>query len=114
MKTITLLHGTIELSFGPEEGGSIVTGLERETCPICNLPDCCFSCDMSKAEHEDAEEPKPQSEDEVAERLKFNGGLDALESMLLAAACAGLLATSEDPRWNEIIQTTMDALGNND
>ena len=115
MKTITLLNGKIELTFGQAgEAGKVASGLEREICPLCGSPDCCFSCDGSKAEYEDAEEPKPQSEEEVAERLKFNGGLDGLESMFLAAACAGLIPQSEDPRWNDIIETTLDALGNND
>jgi hypothetical protein len=111
MKEITFLDGTIRIkSFG--KGGRIETDLERETCPFCGSSDCCFSCDGSVS-HFEKEEDKTESEEEVATRIKFNGALDGIESLLLSLCSADLLK-SEDPKVNEALQTTLDAIANND
>ena len=98
---ITLHNGTIHINCG-----EITSDLEREVCPACGQELCCFNCDGSQS-------GAYESEGEVADRLRFNGALDALESMLFAAAMGGFITTSEDPKWNKIIDTVLDAIGNN-
>jgi len=109
MATITLLGGKVELTLGWSETNRVESALEREVCPSCGSPYCCFSCDGSQG----SDENSAYDEEDVADRLKFNGGLDTLEGILLAAACEGLIAESEDPKWNRIIETVLDAMGNN-
>lgn len=90
------------------QGGSITSDLQRETCPYCGMADCCFSCDESQACGLNANDDDPA--DGVAGRLKFNGALDAVESLVLAHACAGIDVNS--PAYLEGIETAINALGN--
>ena len=106
-KTIKLDAFGIEITLDGK-GGSITSDLERETCPYCGSHDCCFSCDESQAGGFNGSEDEPK--DDVMGRLQFNGALDALESLILAHACAGIAVNS--PAYLEGIETTVTALGN--
>lgn len=107
MAVITLFDGKIVLDVD-NGGGSIQSNLERETCPFCNQADCVFSCNGSQGETDEAEEVN-----DVEGRIRFNGVLDGIESMLLGCAVAGLIAQDEDPVWNNIIKGVLDGAGNN-
>ena len=89
-------------------GGNIVSGLERETCPACSKEDCNFSCDGSQGAYT---EDNAEDEDDVAGRLAYNGFLDAIESLALAHAIAGINVS--DPAYVGGIKTALEAAGNN-
>lgn len=114
MKTIKLDSFGIVLIVDEEKpgGGSISSGLERETCSCCGLPDCCFNCDESKADGGFNEAAKmDESEEDVAGRLQYNGVLDGIEAMTLAHACAGIDVAS--PAYLEGIETAIQGAANN-
>ena len=81
-------------------GGTIVSPLERDLCSVCGKPDCCYTC--------------PEANDTVGytgSRLMYNGFLDALESITLAHACAGIDVSS--PKYVQGLDTALTAAGNN-
>ena len=69
--------------------GSIATHLARIECPVCGDP-ACNTCWCGPESEEKA--------DDAAGRLMYNGAVDAIESLLLALACAGAITQSEDPK----------------
>ncbi len=85
-----------------------------EECPFCNQKDCVYDCDESTAVWSN-DRAKEDGEKEttltVSERIAFNGGVDAIMSFILSAACAGI--DVETPAFLEAIETTFDAIGNN-
>jgi hypothetical protein len=108
MKEITIdlgANGAIILSI-EGKGGQVVSSLARAICPSCANSDCCFSCDGSQG----ADDNNEETEEDVANRLTYNGVMDAIESLVLAHACAGINVTS--PKYIEGIITTIDAAGN--
>ena len=104
MKTyvIDLFAQQLVVQVDDNGAGQITSGLNRETCPSCGLPDCCFSCDGSQS---------GEYEDTAAGRLAFNGLVDGIESLVLAHACAGIDVS--EPRYVEGIKTTLNAAANN-
>lgn len=107
MVTINTNYGTLQID---TEAKTVVSGLERERCPFCSSTDCAFHCDDSKAVYNDEENDVSESETEVAERLKFNGFLDALESFTLSLAIGGI--DVGDPAYVAAMNTSMDAASN--
>ena len=88
--------------------------LERETCDHCGQEDCCYTCDESVAQMQNAAsklEGQPDPEEVVAGRLRFNGALDGVEALILALAAAGL--DIEAPAFQEGVETALQAIGNN-
>lgn len=86
--------------------------IERGLCPHCNEPDCCYSCELSTAQMLNSKtEPPIQTEDEVAARLKANGAIDGITSLILACHCAGI--NVKTPAFLEAIETAIAAVGNN-
>jgi hypothetical protein len=85
-------------------GGSITSDL-KESCPICEGPNCYRDCPPEQAvmEFED--------EDDMEERLDFNKRMDALESIILGHACAGI--DIESPAYIEGIETSVQSCANN-
>lgn len=57
------------------------------------------------------EEDFERDEDIVREGAKYNAAIDALESLILAHACAGI--DIESPAYVEGIETAVEAIGNN-
>lgn len=96
-KTFRVLSGLIVI-----REHLLVSNIEREVCSHCGSKDCVYDCNESK--HDTSQD--------VAERLAYNGGLDALESLALEMASAGFFTENEDTRLNGIFQATLDALGN--
>ena len=66
--------------------GSIESGLPRETCPSCDEADCANMCDGAQG----ADDENTESEYEAIDRQRYNAALNALESIVLAHACAGI------------------------
>ena len=105
------IHG-IRLELVPDEeheskgtyNGEITSDL-KEPCPYCGSVDCEFSCDGSQGAQSDED---GETEQEAIERHKFNAGIDALESIILAHACAGINITSL--AYKEGIEVTLNAL----
>lgn len=107
--TIELPCFGIVLQLTGDGGGSIASDL-KETCPHCGQADCQFDCDDSQgACGEDCD--NEETEDDVAGRMRFNAMMDAIESITLAHACAGMDVTK--PAYLEGIETAVQACGNN-
>ena len=84
-------------------GGSITSKL-KETCPDCGDPECERHCEP-QAERQDSEREAAKEE-----RLLHNARVDALESMILACAVAGI--DIESPAFVEAVETVLDKIGN--
>lgn len=87
------------------EGGSIEQGLPRETCPSCSQAGCYRDCDGSQG----ADDTNESDEDAVG-RAKYNAAVDALESLVLGHACAGVKV--DDPKYVKGLETALDAFSN--
>lgn len=88
------------------ESGRIVSGLDREACPSCGVAGCNNECDGSQG----ADEHNEESEDDVRGRLSYNVFCDALESIVLAHACAGV--DVETKQYVAGLETALDAASN--
>jgi len=88
-----------------DNSGTIEQGLPRETCPSCDQADCCNQCDGSRGADDNEE-----SEGDAINRTRYNAVLNAVESIILAHACAGIKV--DDPKYIEGIETTLEAAGN--
>lgn len=108
MPTLTFLNRRLGLTVCGDGYSDVVSDLERLVCPSCECENCCHSCDGSQG----ADENNREGEDDVLNRLQYNAALDGLESLLLALVGAGVIDQQEDPKVNEAIQTTLDAIVN--
>ncbi len=93
-------------------GGGSITSEAKEVCKHCEDPACEMDC-PEFGEHCTDRDPD-MFRDKADERngfLAFNGGVDAITSMVLAHAMAGLKI--EEPAYVEGIEVALDALGNN-
>ncbi len=93
-------------------GGGSITSDAKEVCKHCEDPDCDMDC-PEFGEYCTDRDPD-MFRDKADERngfLAFNGGVDAITSMILAHAMAGI--DIETPAYVEGIETALDALGNN-
>ena len=75
-------------------GGSIVSDL-KEVCEHCQNPNCDFDCPdaLEWASSRDAMSCVEKNQ-ELREKSRFNDMMDALESIILAHACAGIDVTT--------------------
>lgn len=81
--------------------GSIASNL-KEKCPSCGSEAYCY------------QETKLCPTNELLQgnsRILFNMCIDAIESLILAHACAGINISSK--KYVEGLQTALDAIGNN-
>lgn len=86
--------------------------IERESCCHCGIPDCCYRCDMSIANMQNpVSKLHGDPENEVAQRLMFNGALDGIESLILSCAVAGI--DVESVAFQEALETSLESIGNN-
>ncbi len=83
--------------------GSITSQL-KEPCAICGDSECQQHCEQ-QAERQDAER-----ENANKSRLLYDARVDALESMILACAVAGI--DIQSPAFLEAIETVLDKIGN--
>ena len=91
----------------PLADGEITSSLPRETCPSCGKAACCNDCDGSQG----ADEENKETAEEAIDRQRYNAFLDAIESITLAHACAGI--NISDPAYVEGLETAMQAAGSN-
>ena len=84
-------------------GGSITSDL-KESCPICEGRNCYRDCPTEFAKD------KIEDEDDMESRLDFNKRMDALESIILGHACAGI--DIESPAYIEGIETAVEGCAN--
>lgn len=108
----------IVLNLTGDGGGCIVSDL-KEVCHFCGYSDCEYNCDESQAYFRSCnnyssieQQSKEDVEDveDVSGRLKFNIMMDALESIILAHAIAGIDVNSF--AYIEGIKTAAQACGN--
>lgn len=99
----------VQLSFDQDDPNSEFTGSITcdpslyEVCPGCSYKNCIYQCDESQL-------GEVQTEAMVADRIAGNGAIDAILSLILAHACAGI--DIESPAYLEGIKTTFDAITN--
>jgi hypothetical protein len=104
-KKITLLEARISITLAPNGKNGTVECTNFDTCPCCGQPYCFFDCDESQAQD------SPETTDDARSRLEFNRAVDGFTSLILSLACAGYDVTAS--RFQQAIQTTLDAIGNN-
>lgn len=93
-------------------GGSITSDL-KETCSYCNDPDCDMGCFDFQSHCSDRDLAQQQrKEAERHEFLAHRAAVDAIESIILGHACAGI--DIESPAYIEGIETAQQALTNAD
>jgi hypothetical protein len=84
---------TIEIVYSGATGEVHVGESVYAACGFCGEAQCYHDCDESKASH-DRDEPAKlaleESEEDVNGRREFNAGIDAMTSLLLYMACAGI------------------------
>ena len=86
-RSYTFLGGKIVVTMLPGKG-SVTWDIERPTCPSCNEIQCCLMCDGSQG----ADENNEEEEEDVMNRLLYNGALDGIETLihcLVASGAAG-------------------------
>jgi hypothetical protein len=85
------------------DGGAGISSELHEPCPCCGGFDCYRDC-------ADTTHIMLEDEDDMEERLDFNKRMDAIESMVMAHACAGIDIMA--PAYIEGIETAVQACGN--
>mgnify|MGYP005615704009 CR=1 FL=1 len=86
----------------PMGQGDIFQGLTREVCIACGKADCFRTCGTSV---------RTESLGDALGRIAYNAFLDAIESVALAHACAGVdIGTDE---YVEGMNTALEAASNN-
>jgi hypothetical protein len=89
------------------DGGSDIVSDLKEKCPFCAGAECYHDCDESCG----STGTLAESEIDVADRETFNSRMDGIESLILAAYCAGCDVCSPD--FYEAIETAVNACANN-
>jgi hypothetical protein len=97
----------------PKEGGVTSVGL-KEDCPQCGQPDC-----YKHYNYAATPSSKTEDEQEMIQRRACNAAIDAVESLLLSLANAGLIKLANtstspvyDTRLKDAVQETLDAIAN--
>lgn len=108
--TVALDCFGIVLKLDGDGGGFVYASMLKEVCPHCNQADCNFHCDGSQGAG-DEDPDNDETEHDVTDRMRFNAQMDAVESMILAHACAGIDVNS--PAYTEGIETAATACGIN-
>jgi hypothetical protein len=118
-KTIRIPSHNIEINLvdpDPEKeglwlGGSISSDL-KEICPHCNDPKCEMDCPQFGEYCTDRDtDIVAQKEKERIDFQRHRAAIDALESLILGHACAGI--DVESPAYLEGIDTALNAITNN-
>lgn len=103
MKNITIkIDGYIIQIESFRNGGTIKSNL-KENCPICGA-ECYGACESISSGEVEAPE-------DLDSRRMFNTAMDAVESVVLAHACAGLDVQSKE--YVEGLKTAIEAISNN-
>ena len=117
VKVIKLeLDGRIEISLcdfdGEKWGGGTITSNLKDVCEYCDNPDCDMDCSdfIEYCSDRDTDAWELKQEESISFRA-YNNMIDAIESLILAHAIAGV--DIESSSYLEGIETTIDAIGNN-
>lgn len=95
------------------DGGADITSDMAETCPYCNDPACDMGCpDFGEHCSDRDKDEQLRKSNERFEFLRHRAAIDALESLILAHAGAGIDITT--PAYIEGIETVQQALTNTD
>jgi hypothetical protein len=105
MKTIKLAFFGIVIRTNRKGSGTIESDL-KEPCPGCGSPCCYFDCPAPQRDR------TAETEAEARQRLESNCRIDGIESLILAAACAGIDVTT--PAFAQAIETAVEAIWNQD
>lgn len=111
MKTIKLDCFNIIIELGDHGFGTITSDLP-EICSYCNSADCDMTCPdaLEYISDRDPEEFRLKSEQALNFRV-YNSAMHAIESLILAHACAGIDVTT--PAYVEGIESAFDGCSNN-
>ena len=110
-KTIKLGCYGIEIYLTGDGGGSITSDL-KEVCTFCEDIDCDFLCKEAQEWISDRDiDYQLDKKEELTGRKDFNNMIDAIESMILGHAIAGI--DIETPAYIEGIESAVDGCGNN-
>ena len=99
----------IVINLTGNKAGTITSNLKDE-CPYCHQIDCYAQCETF-SEGTLVVEEHNEAADEAESRRVFNAAIDAVESLILAHACAGI--DIESPAYIEGIETAIDACAEN-
>ena len=89
------------------KAGTISSDLKKP-CPYCEQSDCHYSCDESQAGGFNGKEL--ETDDEYNTRRQYNTAIDAIESIILAHAVAGL--DVEASEYLEGLNSALDKIAN--
>ena len=93
-------------------GGSVLHSSLKEICQYCHEVECEMDCPEFGEYCTDRDPDCSNTKaDERKGFLFYNGGVDAIESMILSHAVAGIDIESES--YQDGIQAALDSLGNN-
>lgn len=91
MREISIPVFNIEVKFDIETQTGSITSDFKNLCPYCGAPDCYHGCEaffedraMTPVKH------WKESEDEMLLRMIFNSKVDAIQSLILSHALAGV------------------------
>jgi len=94
------------------DGGGSISSDVKEVCEHCKDPECDMDCmDFGEYCSDRDMEAQQKKQEERDGFVAYNGGVDAITSMILAHAIAGI--DIETPAYIEGIETAIQALGNN-
>ena len=103
----------IRLEFDDERTGTITSDPMYKTCPECGKPDCMLQCFDDLEPNGIGQPSTPTGSDigDANDRLRFNGAVDGILSMILSHAHGGI--DIESPAYLEGIETAIQALDEN-
>lgn len=109
---IEIMLSDIEYDGAVRWGGARLIGGQKETCTHCDDPQCDWDC-MEALEWASDRDPDMcrENTEELEDKRNFNYAMDALESLILAHAQAGVDVTSNI--YLEGYKTAVDAICNN-
>jgi len=96
---------------GAWQGGSMESDI-KETCPYCNDIDCEMNCEKFEEHCTDRDiDCFNKKKEERVEFMTHRGAAEAIESLILSHAVAGI--DVESPAYIEGIETSLNAVTNN-
>ncbi len=116
MTELNLTQSGLVIQVGNNGAVSLTVPHPRFTCPGCDTPYCNRDCDSSKSDS------ALESDDELADRFRFNGAFDGMEATVLAMASMVFRNEFRDVEsykslWVSLIDSTaviaIDAIENN-
>lgn len=101
------VSGLGQFFINENEDGKAV-GIESDfkvNCPNCDTPDCYYDCDQSKSDC------SLETDEQLANRARYNGCIDGIESLTLALYSKGFVVNG--PSYREALLEALEAIENN-